>query len=85
MLFRSFSVAENRGEGDDKQTVWYDVAVWNPNPELTGTLTQMVKGAFVEITGDLSIRTYTDKNGDEQSVPKINLKALRIISLPKAK
>lgn len=53
--FLSFSVAENKGFGDAKETIWYDCVLWS------GDAQAVQKGDKVVVFGHKSERTYQDK------------------------
>lgn len=52
--FLTFSVAENKGFGDNKTTTWYDCTSWDLNLPVT-------KGSSVVIFGHVSQREFKEK------------------------
>tara|TARA_R100000951_G_scaffold61193_2_gene51431 strand:- start:761 stop:1141 length:381 start_codon:yes stop_codon:yes gene_type:complete len=56
-----FSLASNVGYGENKSTVWLDCSIWgNRGATLQPAL---VKGAEITVSGELSEREYTNKEG----------------------
>lgn len=56
----SFSVADKSGFGDNKQTNWYSVTIWDGLAK-TGFVDYLKKGQQVMVTGELSTREYNGK------------------------
>src|SRR5690625_1214241 len=61
----NFSVGDGksrRGEGGDwvevRPTIWHRVAVWGPLAEMWANSGLLVKGAHVDVTGELEIREF---------------------------
>lgn len=58
----NFSIADSQGK--DKDAIWWNCQLFGKRAE---TLAQyLVKGQAVTITGSVSQRKYTDKNGQER-------------------
>lgn len=58
----SFSVADSQGK--ERPTIWWNCQLFGKRAE---SLTQyLTKGQAVTVTGNVSQRTYTDKNGQER-------------------
>lgn len=58
----NFSIADSQGK--DKDTIWWNCQLFGKRAE---SLAQyLVKGQAVTITGSVSQRKYTDKNGQER-------------------
>jgi len=58
-----FSVADSQGK--DKPTIWWNCQLFGKRAE---SLSQyLVKGQAVTVSGTVSQRTYTDKNGQERT------------------
>lgn len=58
-----FSVADSQGK--DKPTIWWNCQLFGKRAE---SLTQyLTKGQAVTVSGTVSQRTYTDKNGQERT------------------
>ena len=65
----SFSVADNQnrtvlGQGREKPTIWWNCQLWGKRA--TSLQQYLTKGQSVTVTGSVSQRTYTDKNGVEK-------------------
>ena len=56
----SFSVADKSGFGDNKQTNWYSVSIWDGLAK-TAFVDYLKKGQQVMVTGELSTREYNGK------------------------
>lgn len=56
----SFSVADKSGYGDNKQTNWYGVSIWDGLAK-TNFVDYLKKGQQVMVTGELSTREYNGK------------------------
>lgn len=81
-----FSVATNRyyknKEGVwQSETTWHNVIAWGKLAEFT--ISQLVKGAPVQVEGRLNYRMYTDNNGVDRFITEII--AGKIISIPASK
>jgi single-strand DNA-binding protein len=60
----SFSFALNSGYGDKQITTWLNCSIWGKRAE---TLAPMIlKGSKIGITGELTNRPYTAKDGTEK-------------------
>lgn len=55
----SFSVADESGFGDDKQTLWFDVTSWGKGARKLADILR--KGSKVKVTGELSTREHNGK------------------------
>jgi len=55
-----FSVAENVGFGEKKQTIWYDVSIWGKQAQ-SNFVDYLKKGQMVQVVGELTIREYNGK------------------------
>ena len=58
----SFSVADSQGR--EKPTIWWSCQLWGKRA--TSLQQYLTKGQSVTVTGSVSQRTYTDKNGVEK-------------------
>ena len=56
----SFSVADKSGYGENKQTNWYSISIWDGLAK-TGFVDYLKKGQQVMVTGELSTREYNGK------------------------
>jgi len=58
----NFSIADSQGK--EKPTIWWNCQLFGKRAE---TLSQyLLKGQAVTVTGNVTQRTYTDKNGAEK-------------------
>lgn len=55
----SWSMAVNHWDGNENQTMWFDVTVWGKRGD--GAAKLATKGAKMVVTGDLSTREYNGK------------------------
>lgn len=55
----SFSVASEVGYGDNKQTLWFDVARWGKGAEALSRILR--KGSKVTVVGEMSTREHNGK------------------------
>ena len=55
----SFSIANNVGFGDRKQTLWYDCSLWGKQGERMAQY--LKKGTMVFVSGEFSEKEYKDK------------------------
>jgi single-strand DNA-binding protein len=70
----SFSVADSQGR--DKPTIWWSCALWGKR---AASLQQyLVKGQAVTVTGTITERAYTDKNGLERKAQDIRVNDLAL-------
>ena len=58
----SFSVADSQGR--EKPTIWWNCQLWGKRA--TSLQQYLTKGQAVTVSGSVSQRTYTDKNGQER-------------------
>lgn len=56
-----FSIAENKGKGDDQVTHWFDVVCWKQLAE--NVAESLTKGTRVIVSGQLEQQTWDDRNG----------------------
>lgn len=76
-----FSVAVTDGYGDKKTTTWFNIVAWDKMAENMNNFLQ--KGKKVLISGKLSIRKYTGKDGIERQAVEIIARDFEMLS-PKA-
>ena len=55
-----FSIADTVGWGENKQTMWYEVNIWDGLAK-TGFVDYLKKGQMVQVVGELSSREYNGK------------------------
>jgi single-strand DNA-binding protein len=78
-----FSVAttERKGRRDNEEgeeiTTWFRVSLWGRQAELANQYLQ--KGKLVYVEGRLSMREYTDRDGNKRSSLEVNGTDLRFI------
>lgn len=58
----SFSVADSQGR--EKPTIWWNCQLWGKRA--TSLQQYLTKGQAVTVSGSVSQRAYTDKNGQEK-------------------
>lgn len=73
-----FSVANDTGYGDRKVTNWFNVSMWGKRGQAIQQY--ILKGKQVFITGELTLRTYTNKDGVEKMSPDVNISHLDFLS-----
>ena len=72
-----FSVANDTGFGDRKNTNWFRCAYWGKRGE--SVQQYLSKGKQVFISGELSLREYTDKEGVKKYSPDVNIQSLDFV------
>ena len=70
----NLAVANNTGFGDKKVTNWFNCAMWGARGEKIAQY--LSKGSEVFITGELTLRKYTDKEGVEKMSPDVRIEQL---------
>lgn len=65
----SFSVADSQGR--EKAAIWWRCQLWGKRA--TSLQQYLVKGTAVTISGSVSQRTYTDKDGQEKTSQEIRV------------
>lgn len=66
----NFSVADSQGQ--DKPTIWHRCQLWGKRAE--GKLpSHLVKGAHVTVSGQLTQREYTDRDGQKKTSQEIRV------------
>lgn len=61
-----FSVPDEIGYGDNEKTQWIKCVIVGKRAE-SGVAQYLVKGQWVHVTGELSLNTYTNREGVEKS------------------
>ena len=74
-------IAVNRKHGDHDETYFFDVIVRNRLGEIVSEYLRRGDGALFE--GDLTLRTYTDKDDHEKSSPQVNATKMMMLPSPK--
>lgn len=62
----SFSIAVDRGFGDNKQADFINIVAWNKSAEFVSK--HFKKGDMIGIEGSIQTRKYTDKNGNNRTI-----------------
>ena len=65
----SFSLAVDRGYGENKDTDFIPIVVWDKIAEICGN--NLTKGQKVLIDGRLQVRSYDDKTGQKRWVTEV--------------
>lgn len=72
-----FRVANDTGFGERKTTNWFRCAYWGRRAQSLQPYLQ--KGKQVFITGELTLRKYTDREGVERWSPDVNVNQLDFV------
>lgn len=67
---------KNSGEMKE-QTTWVPVSFFGKTAELVGQYCQ--KGSHIRVTGEFSVRKYTDKDGNEKTATEIRGQDLQLL------
>lgn len=73
-----FSAASDVGWGDRKVTNWFRCSMWGKRGQ--NLKQHLTKGKQVFITGELSLRKFTDRDGNERLSPEVNVNQLDFVS-----
>jgi len=73
-----FSIANNVGFGDRQITNWFRCTLWGKRA--TSLNEHISKGKELFVTGELSMRTYTNKDGVEKLSADLRLAAVQFTS-----
>ncbi len=65
MALTKFGLAVNNGYGDNKKTVFVDVATWGKTAEFVSTY--FTKGKEILVEGRLELDNWTSKEGEKRS------------------
>lgn len=71
----AFSLPDERGYGDKKQTLWIDCALWGERAEKLAQY--LTKGTLVEVHGEISCRVYESK-GEHKAQLQLNVRELKL-------
>lgn len=66
-----FSVANNTGFGDRKQTNWFNCVMWGERGVKIAEF--LKKGTQVVVSGEITLNTYENKDGVEKSSLNLNV------------
>lgn len=70
----SFSVADSQGK--DKPTIWWRASLFGKRAESLGPY--LTKGQAVTISGAITAREYTDKDGQQKKVHEVRVNDLAL-------
>ena len=62
-------------EADEDSFTWAKISIWSPPDWMTEKL---VTGAFIGGTGELTLRSYVDKDGNKKSNMEINCQSFGV-------
>lgn len=65
----NFSVADSQGR--DKPTIWWNCQIWDKRAEALAPY--LLKGQSVTVTGSVSEREYTDKDGQKRKAMDVRV------------
>lgn len=69
---------KDKSSGEMKeQTTWVPLAFWGKSAELLGQYAK--KGAQIRVTGELTVRKYTDKENMERTVTEIRVTDFQLL------
>jgi single-strand DNA-binding protein len=74
----TFSVADS--EGRDKGTIWWNCSLWGKRAESLDPF--LKKGSQVTVTGRVTERSYTDKNGQERKAMDVRVNDIALQGKP---
>jgi single-strand DNA-binding protein len=72
------NVANNTGFGDKKETTWFKCTIWGSRGEKIQSY--LTKGKQVFISGELTLRKFTNKEGVEKTSAEIKVDNIDFIS-----
>lgn len=81
-----FRAAVNTRQGQNENTTWYSVTAWSGTAKGLTTLAErglLAKGARVVVTGTLTSREYTDRNGQQRTSLDVNATNVELVNPPK--
>lgn len=65
----NFSVADSQGR--DKPTIWWNCQIWDKRAEALAPY--LLKGQAVTVTGSVTEREYTDKDGQQRKAQEVRV------------
>lgn len=74
------NVANNVGFGDRQVTNWFGCNIWGKRAE--SLQAHLSKGKQIFVTGELTLRKYTNKDGVEAMSPEVNVNDVEFVSAP---
>lgn len=72
-----FSIAVNSPRRKDDQPTWFRISVWGKQGEMCERY--LKKGSGVYVDGDLDVRAYTTKDGDERVSYDVNASKVQFL------
>lgn len=75
------AVSTTKKDGDKYLSDFYNVSVWGKTAEYV--LPRLQKGTMVQVSGDLQLQTYTDRNNVERQ--SLSLRAVDVLPLARQK
>ena len=73
----SFSVAVRSGYGKSDATTWINCNYWGKRGEAVAPY--LKKGSQVVVSGEFTLRKWTDKEGQEHGSPDVNVRELTLV------
>ena len=73
-----FSIAVGSGWGDKKTTQWVDVSAWGKLGE--NCATYLSKGKKVLVIGEMTVRPWVDKEGNNRFSVELNARDIEFLS-----
>lgn len=72
-----FSMATSEKKGDNDVTTWFRVTTWNKMADIAHA--HLAKGSQVYIEGRVSLREYTDREGNKRTSLEVNATDLKFV------
>ena len=72
-----FSVAVNQKTGGEETTTWYRVSCWGRQAEIAQQYVE--KGGLIFIDGRLSVREWTNKEGEKRTSIEVNCNDFQLL------
>lgn len=76
-----FSLAVDRGFGQNKTTDWFSVEAWGKQAEFAGEWVK--KGALLAVMGSIDHNLWTDNNGMQREMFSIRAQSLQFVGSKK--
>jgi len=73
----AFSVGVTTGYGDKKSTLWVNCALWGDRGQKLAQY--LTKGLPVTVAGEVTVRAYSDKNGNGKASLELNVQAVTLL------
>lgn len=78
----NFSMATSKKIKEEPVSEWHEIVCWGKTAEFC---TNINKGDLVFVEGEIKTDKFTDKNGLEREVKKINAMSVRLLKKPEKK